>query len=133
MAYVLERQSEFPGVEPEREFLREYPHGPVGAHLFGQVGEVNEDQLKDQRYNGVEMGDRVGQAGIEAEYDRFLRGRNGAARLEVDAIGNLTKTLKRDQPSRAASCACRSTSTCSAWPSRRSPAAPAGAPSRSWT
>jgi penicillin-binding protein 2 len=98
VAYVLERQSEFPGVEPEREFLREYPHGPVGAHLFGQVGEVNEDQLKDQRYNGVEMGDRVGQAGIEAEYDRFLRGRNGAARLEVDALGNLTKTLRREQP-----------------------------------
>jgi penicillin-binding protein 2 len=98
VAFVLERQSEFPGVEPEREFLREYPHGPVGAHLFGQVGEVNEQQLKDQRYNGVEMGDRVGQAGIEAEYDRFLRGRNGAARLEVDALGNLTNTLKRQQP-----------------------------------
>src|SRR5215213_7233015 len=98
VAYVLERASQFPGVEPEREFLREYPHGPVGAHLFGQVGEVTENQLKDQRYNGVRMGDRVGQAGIEAEYDRFLRGRNGAARLEVDALGNLTKTLKKHQP-----------------------------------
>ena len=95
VAFVLERQSKFPGVEPEREFLREYPHGTVGAHLFGQVGEVNEKQLKDQRYNGVDLGDRVGQAGIEAEYDRFLRGRNGAARVEVDALGNLTKTLKR--------------------------------------
>ena len=95
VAFVLERQSKFPGVEPEREFLREYPHGTVGAHLFGQVGEVNETQLKDQRYNGVDLGDRVGQAGIEAEYDRFLRGRNGAARVEVDALGNLTKTLRR--------------------------------------
>jgi len=95
VAFVLERQSKFPGVEPEREFLREYPHGTVGAHLFGQVGEVNEKQLKDQRYNGVELGDRVGQAGIESEYDRFLRGRNGAARVEVDALGNLTKTLRR--------------------------------------
>jgi penicillin-binding protein 2 len=96
LLYVLERASRFPGVEPESEFLREYPHGPVGAHLFGQVGEVTEKQLKDQRYNGVELGDRVGQAGIEAEYDRFLRGRNGAARVEVDALGNLTKTLKRE-------------------------------------
>ena len=98
VAYVLERQSQFPGVEPESEFLREYPHGPVGAHLFGQVGEVTEKQLKDQRYNGVALGDRVGQAGIEAEYDRFLRGRNGAARVEVDALGNLTDTLKQVQP-----------------------------------
>jgi penicillin-binding protein 2 len=98
VAFVLERQEEFPGVEPERESLREYPHGPIGAHLFGQVGEVSPKQLKDERFNGVEMGDRVGQAGIEAEYDRFLRGQNGAARLEVDALGKLTKTLRRREP-----------------------------------
>jgi penicillin-binding protein 2 len=98
VAYVLERQSRFPGVEAEREFLRKYPHGTVGAHLFGQVGEVNKKQLKDQRYNGVELGDRVGQAGIEGEYDRFLRGVNGAAKVEVDALGNLTDTLRRREP-----------------------------------
>jgi penicillin-binding protein 2 len=98
VAYVLERQSRFPGVEPEREFLRKYPHGTVGAHLFGQVGEVTEKQLKDQRYSGVGLGDRVGQAGIEAEYDRFLRGRNGAAKVEVDALGNLTDTLRQKEP-----------------------------------
>jgi penicillin-binding protein 2 len=96
LAYVLERSNQFPGVEPESEFLRQYPHGEVGAHLFGQVGEVNAKQLQEQRFNGVAMGDRVGQAGIEFEYDRFLRGRNGAARVEVDALGNLTKTLRRD-------------------------------------
>ena len=98
LAYILERQDEFPGVEPESEFLRLYPHGVIGAHLFGQVGEVSPQELKDPRFNGVSMGDRVGQAGIEAEYDRFLRGRNGAARVEVDALGKLTKTLNRVQP-----------------------------------
>jgi penicillin-binding protein 2 len=97
LAYVLERQEEFPGVEPESESLRKYPHGLVGAHLFGQVGEVNPEQLKDPRFNGVSMGDRVGQAGLEREYDRFLRGRNGAARVEVDALGNLTQTLDRER------------------------------------
>ena len=98
VAYVLERSEQFPGVEPERESLREYPYGPIGAHLFGQVGEVSPKQLKDERFNGVSMGDRVGQAGIEAEYDRYLRGDNGAARVEVDALGNLTKTLQRKPP-----------------------------------
>jgi penicillin-binding protein 2 len=44
------------------------------------------------------MGDRVGQAGLEKEYDRFLRGRNGAARVEVDALGKLTHTLDRKRP-----------------------------------
>ena len=98
LAYILERQDEFPGVEPESEFLRLYPHSLVGAHIFGQVGEVSPDELKDPRFNGVSMGDRVGKAGLEYEYDRYLRGVNGAAKVEVDALGNLTKTLRREQP-----------------------------------
>jgi len=98
VAYVLERQEQFPGVEPESEFLRRYPYGLIGAHLFGQVGEVSPQELKDPRFNGVSAGDRVGKAGIEYEYDRFLRGTNGAAKVEVDALGNLTQTLNREQP-----------------------------------
>ena len=97
-AYVLERQDQFPGVEPESESLRQYPHGSVGAHLFGQVGEVSPEQLREDRFSGLAMGDRVGTAGIEKQYDRFLRGENGAARVEVDALGNLTKTLDRVEP-----------------------------------
>ncbi len=98
ITYLLERQEDFPGVEPEREFLREYPHGSVGAHLFGQVGEVSPEDLRDGRASGLTMGDRIGKQGIEAEYDRYLRGENGAARVEVDALGQLTETLDRVQP-----------------------------------
>ena len=98
VAYVLERQEQFPGVEPESESLREYPHGSVGAHLFGQVGEVSPKQLKEDRYRGLAMGDRVGTAGIEQQYDRFLRGENGAARVEVDALGKMVRTLRREEP-----------------------------------
>jgi penicillin-binding protein 2 len=98
LTYVLERSEDFPGVEPESEFLRKYPYGQVAAHLVGQVGEISPEELDDRRFNGLSMGDRVGKAGIEAEYDRFLRGQNGAARFEVDALGKLTETLKREQP-----------------------------------
>jgi len=97
-AYLLERQDEYPGVTIERVFLREYPHHEIGAHLFGTVGEVNSEQLKDERYNGVQLGDRVGQSGVEAEYDRYLRGRNGAARVQVDALGKLSRNLTTRQP-----------------------------------
>jgi penicillin-binding protein 2 len=97
-AYLLERQEEFPGVTIERVFLRQYPHHEVGAHLFGTVGEVTAEQLDTERYRGVDMGDRVGQSGIEAAYDRFLRGRNGATRVQVDALGNLSRELATRHP-----------------------------------
>jgi penicillin-binding protein 2 len=96
--YIEERKENFPGVEVEPVFLREYPHGEIGAHLFGYVGEVTEEQLGDPQYTGVELGDRVGKAGIEAEYDRYLRGQNGATRVQIDALGNLKKQLSDIEP-----------------------------------
>ena len=98
VSYLLEHQDDFPGVSAERVFLRQYPHHQIGAHLFGTVGEVTREELKDPRYHGVGMGDRVGQSGIESQYDRFLRGRNGASRVQVDALGNLKGELSVREP-----------------------------------
>jgi penicillin-binding protein 2 len=98
VSYLLEHQEDFPGVTVERVFLRQYPHHQIGAHLFGTVGEVTKEELKDPRYRGVALGDRVGQQGIESQYDRFLRGKNGASRVQVDASGNLKGELAVRQP-----------------------------------
>jgi penicillin-binding protein 2 len=98
VSYLLEHQGKFPGVSVERVFLRQYPHHQIGAHLFGTVGEVTKEQLKGQRYRGVNLGDRVGQSGIEYQYDRFLRGRDGASRVQVDALGHLKGELSIRQP-----------------------------------
>ena len=88
VAYLLEHQADFPGVTPERVFVRQYPQGQTGAHLFGYTGEVSQEEL-DGGLTGVEAGDLVGKGGIEQQYDRFLRGRNGATRVQVDAMGTV--------------------------------------------
>ncbi|MFL5865587.1 MAG: penicillin-binding protein 2 [Thermoleophilaceae bacterium] len=98
MAYILERQEKFQGVTVERVFLRQYPYHTIGAHLFGTVGEVTKEEMKDPRYRGVNLGDRVGQSGIEQQYDRFLRGRDGASKVQVDALGRLKRELTLVQP-----------------------------------
>jgi penicillin-binding protein 2 len=85
--YLQENQRRFKGVEVKRVFLRRYPHKTLGAHLFGTTGEVTKEELRQARYSGVKLGDRVGQSGIEYTYDRYLRGRNGASRIQVDALG----------------------------------------------
>jgi penicillin-binding protein 2 len=98
VSYLLEHSDDFPGITVERVFLREYPHREIGAHLFGYVTEVTGKQMKDERYRGVDLGDRVGQSGIEYQYDRFLRGRNGASSVQVDALGNLNRELSVRRP-----------------------------------
>jgi penicillin-binding protein 2 len=88
--YLQENQDRFPGVEVRRVFVRDYPKGTLAAHLFGNVGEVSEEQLKEARYRGLEPGDTVGQEGLEYQYDRVLRGRAGATRIQVDSLGQPT-------------------------------------------
>jgi penicillin-binding protein 2 len=85
--YVRENRDHLPGVSVEHTFVRNYKDGTLAAHLFGNTGEVTAAQLKEPRYHGLQMGDIVGQSGIEYEYDRFLRGRPGATRIQVDALG----------------------------------------------
>jgi penicillin-binding protein 2 len=92
--YLRENQSSFPGVTVERVFTREYRDGTLAAHLFGNVGEVTAEQLKQPRYAGLHPGDQVGQSGIEYEYDRYLRGRPGTDRVQVDALGRPTGQLR---------------------------------------
>jgi penicillin-binding protein 2 len=93
VAYLAEHQRSFPGVSVDKVWLRSYPYTTTAAHIFGTVGEVTEGQLKQRRYTGVSGGDRVGQSGIEYSYDRFLRGKNGARRVVVDASGQPRDTL----------------------------------------
>jgi penicillin-binding protein 2 len=97
-SYILENQDRFPSVDVEQLAFRKYPYHQIGAHLFGTVGEVTAPELKQDRYRGVKQGDRVGQSGIEYSYDRYLRGKDGARRVSVDALGNARQRLAERVP-----------------------------------
>ena len=65
----------FPGVVVTKRYLRQYPHGKLAAQLFGTVSEITDEQRKmDERYDGIEQGTRIGQSGLEEQYDKYLRG-----------------------------------------------------------
>jgi penicillin-binding protein 2 len=85
--YLKERADQFPGLTIADGYIRHYPHGPVGAQLFGYVTEVSKAELK-QKPPGVIAGDKVGQTGVEAAFDGYLRGVPGAERLRVDSLGH---------------------------------------------
>ena len=96
-AFVLERQEQFPGIRIQEKFLRRYPHDQLAAQLLGYVGEISPAELRQRRNRGLTQGTVVGKAGIEYTYDRYLRGRDGATKLQVDANGNPMGELRRRQ------------------------------------
>ncbi len=85
--YVEENKGQFPGIDVQTEFVRRYPHGTLAAHVLGYVSQIEETELKEPRYQGVEPGEKVGQEGAEYTYDRWLRGKPGMTRIQVDAQG----------------------------------------------
>jgi penicillin-binding protein 2 len=84
--YLLERREDFPGLRIANSFVRSYPHGMLAAQLLGYVTEISPQQLKHAS-NGVEAGDKIGQAGVESAFDGYLRGLPGQQTLRVDSLG----------------------------------------------
>jgi penicillin-binding protein 2 len=97
-SYVLEHQTSFPGVSVDQVYLRRYPDHDLAAQIMGTVGRVTAEELKLPDFQGVDQNDSVGQTGIESSYDRFLRGQDGAARVQVDASGELRRPLSEKKP-----------------------------------
>ena len=91
---VLEQPEDFPGVTAEQQSLRAYPapYGINAAHLLGYLSPITGeeyDQAKkdgDRSVNGASV---VGRAGVEKEYDAWLRGMPGYQQVTVDSMGRV--------------------------------------------
>jgi penicillin-binding protein 2 len=84
---VHARKYELPGIIPDNVPTRRYPARDMAAHLFGYVGEVSQAQLERPEYEGVESGAKVGQAGVEQAYNRWLMGQDGVRAVVVNSLG----------------------------------------------
>ncbi len=101
--YLSERQSAFPGVTVQQIWLRSYPFHTLAAQLFGTVGRIScisrgNCELRERHYRGASPNDVVGQAGLEWYYDNYLRGVDGADRVQVNALGQFTGYLSQHKP-----------------------------------
>jgi penicillin-binding protein 2 len=91
---VLEQPEDFPGVTAEQQSLRAYPQpfGINAAHLLGYLSPITGDEYDaakaagDTSVNGASV---VGRAGVEKEYDAWLRGMPGYNQVAVDSMGRV--------------------------------------------
>ncbi len=127
---ILEQPEDYPGVLAQQQSMRAYPH-PYGVNLADVVGylsPITAGELKqaqkddDTSLNGAST---VGRAGVEEEYDRYLRGRPGYQKVSVDSMGRVLGNSGRVRSRPATPSSPRSTPGC-----RRSPSAPCTTRSR---
>lgn len=87
--YALLQESlyEFPGFFVQVRNIRGYPYH-AGAHVLGYINEVDPRDI--ERGNGVyQSGDYIGAAGLESEYESYLRGEKGTISLLKDNLGRI--------------------------------------------
>jgi len=94
---ILEQGEDFPGVLVEEQSVRAYPspYGINAAHLLGYLSPITEDELDEaegRADTSVHGASVVGRAGLEKQYDTYLRGRPGYRRVAVDSMGRVLGT-----------------------------------------
>ncbi len=95
---VIEANKIFlPGIEvrvaPRRDYSADVP-----AHMLGYLREIDPESLDqlnaDNPDNPYLLGDLVGKMGIEAQWEKYLRGQRGYSLIQVDAFGRQSQGLE---------------------------------------
>lgn len=86
---------DLPGLSIEVGEIRFYPMREATAHLIGYVGAANKGELASDDPLLKIPAFKVGKTGLEKTYDQMLRGRAGAAEIEVNVIGREVRELNR--------------------------------------
>ena len=97
--YIFENGStRYPGVYADTMPVRTYPRDKTAAHALGYLGEISAQELKSAEYEDYRPGDLIGWSGLERTYEKFLRGKEGFRRVEVNAKGDKVRDLPDTVP-----------------------------------
>ena len=97
---IVERPDQFPGVDAQPISIRSYP-GLVNvnaAHVLGYVGPLTEDDLTKDTGKQYFRSESIGKAGLEIQYDSYLRGIPGIRTLIVDRKEVITRESQNTKP-----------------------------------
>lgn len=93
-----EQRQELPGVMVTVEPLRNYPKGRLAGHVLGYIHSISPEEIKQQEDYQYGISSLIGKSGIEKQYEKELRGQNGARNVEVDSRGRPVRELVTLEP-----------------------------------
>ena len=98
VAAIKARHLEMPEVVVQQVPTRTYPTDGMAAHLFGYVGEIQENQIVSKEFGDLQAGAVIGQAGLEREYNAQLMGVDGSRFVRVNSVGREIEPLNTEDP-----------------------------------
>jgi cell division protein FtsI/penicillin-binding protein 2 len=85
------------GVKINTISMRVYPYDKITSHIIGYVQNVNSEDLKKHKNEGYTSNSIIGRSGIEATYEKELRGEVGGKIVIVDENNNVIKTIAQKE------------------------------------
>ena len=98
MELLEENRLWLPGLEIEMKPVRQYESATLASHLLGYIGEISDEELKNEAHSGYNPGDYIGKSGIERSWEQLLHGSDGGRQIEVDARGRILRTIAETPP-----------------------------------
>ena len=97
---IVERPDQYPGVSATPVSIRNYPAnaGANAAHLLGYIGPLTEEDLSGANGRSYFRSESIGKAGLEIQYDEYLRGSPGIKTVIVDRKEAVTSTTQNSTP-----------------------------------
>jgi penicillin-binding protein 2 len=97
---IVERSDQYPGVSATPVSIRNYPAnaGVNAAHLLGYVGPLTDKDLSGANGRSYFRSESIGKAGLEIQYDEYLRGTPGIKTVIVDRKEAVTSTSQNSKP-----------------------------------
>ncbi len=76
-----------PGVKLSTTEVRSYPYGKITSHVVGYMQKVTAEDLEKHKGEGYSETSYIGRSGIEAAYEKDLKGKDGVKIYIVDETG----------------------------------------------
>lgn len=89
VAEFSEEGDEFPGINISVQPVRQYKQGTLASHILGYASKIGSEeyQKKKDEYN---QNDIIGKTGIEAVFEKYLKGKNGTKQIDMNVDGSTT-------------------------------------------
>jgi penicillin-binding protein 2 len=97
---IVERSDQYPGIDSMPVAVRNYPgiDGVNAAHVLGYIGPLTEADMTSINDAHYYRSESIGKAGLEYEYDKYLRGKPGIRTVIVDRQEAVTRQARNIKP-----------------------------------
>lgn len=89
VAEFSEEGDEFPGINISVQPVRQYKQGTLASHILGYASKIGSEEYQKKK-DGYNQNDIIGKTGIEAVFEKYLKGKNGTKQIDMAVDGTIT-------------------------------------------